>query len=137
MIVSFAAGAASDAVARIVADGLSRVAGKEVIVINQPGANGQVAINRARTQPADGRTLLFLPLSIIVDQAIKRDPRIDVTKDILPIARVIDAPLGLFVSKQTPVNSVQELIEHAKKIRASSMQQRAGWVLSPTSTPKS
>ena len=115
LIVPFGPGAATDTAARIVAEGLARQLGQPVVVVNRPGANGQIAIRSAQGLPADGYTLLFLANGVVIDQVIKKNAGFDVRKDITPVARVVQAPLGLFSSNHLPVNSVKELIDYAKK----------------------
>lgn len=115
LIIPYGAGAATDAFARIVADGLSRQTGQPVTAINRPGANGMIAVRAALASPADGYTLLILANGIVVEQVLKKNVEFDIRKDLVAVARAAQAPLGLFVNNELPVNSVKELIEYAKK----------------------
>lgn len=114
LIIPFSAGAATDAFARIVADGISRQTGQPVVAINKAGANGMIAVRAALASPADGYTLLILANGIVIEQVLRPNTGFDVRKDLIPVARAVQAPLGLFVSNALPVTSVKELIEYAK-----------------------
>src|SRR5205085_1037410 len=67
IVVTFAAGGASDIVARTISDPLSRALGQPVIVDNKPGAGGTIGGLDVVRSPADGYTLMLsnsTPLSI-------------------------------------------------------------------------
>ncbi|MDR7093220.1 Bug family tripartite tricarboxylate transporter substrate binding protein [Hydrogenophaga laconesensis] len=59
IIVPFAPGGASDAIARPVALAMSQVLGQPVVVENKPGAAGNIALVQVARSPADGYTLLL------------------------------------------------------------------------------
>src|SRR5580692_12636873 len=63
IIVDTAPGAAPDVDARLVAEGLSKVWGQQVIIINRPGANGSIAARAASDLVPDGYTLFMPALS--------------------------------------------------------------------------
>jgi len=66
-IISDAApGATPDVDARFVADALGKIWGKQVIVVNHPGANGSVGARAAADAPPDGYTLYMPVLSTFV-----------------------------------------------------------------------
>src|SRR5688572_22104145 len=114
MIVPYAAGSSTDAFARVIADGLSRVTGQPVTPVNRPGANGMIAARSLLTTPADGYTFAILANGILNDQVLKKSPDFDVRTDLMPVARAVEAPMGLFISNTLPVNSVKELVAYAK-----------------------
>jgi tripartite-type tricarboxylate transporter receptor subunit TctC len=115
LIIPYGAGAATDAFARIVADGLSRQLGQPIIAINRPGANQMIAVRAAQSAAPDGYTVLMLASGVVIEQVLKKDSNFDIRKDLIPVARAAQAPLGLFVSSGLPVSSVKELVEYAKK----------------------
>ena len=59
LVVPTAAGGANDAMARIIAQGLSVKLGQSVIVDNKAGANGAIAAEFVARAAADGHTILF------------------------------------------------------------------------------
>jgi tripartite-type tricarboxylate transporter receptor subunit TctC len=66
IIVDTAPGAAPDVDARFVAEGLSKVWGQQVVIINRPGANGSIAARAATEVVLDGYTLFMPALSTFV-----------------------------------------------------------------------
>ena len=115
LYIPFGAGAATDAFARIIGDGISRLSGQPVVASNRPGANGLIAARAAMLLPADGHTLLILANGIVIEQVLKKLTDFDVRKDLIPVARASQAPLGLFASNSLPANTVKEFIDYAKK----------------------
>ena len=57
IVTSVGAGAAPDVISRLFADHLTRLWGQQVIVVNQPGGAGAVAIKAVAPGPPDGHTL--------------------------------------------------------------------------------
>ena len=60
LVVSFGPGGGYDAYARMIAPYLSRALGASVVVENQPGAGGLVALNRIYTAPPDGLIMMIV-----------------------------------------------------------------------------
>jgi tripartite-type tricarboxylate transporter receptor subunit TctC len=116
LIVPTGAGAATDIMARLLADGIGRGLGQPVVVENIPGASGIVAHQAvARAQP-DGNTLLFtntsgLAVNLISFKQLSYDP----TRDFTAVAMVCSlGPQMLSVNAELPVQSVAELVAYAK-----------------------
>ena len=59
LIVGFAAGGGADALTRIIAEGLSKQLGQQVVVENRPGADGVLAAQAVSSARPDGYTLLM------------------------------------------------------------------------------
>jgi tripartite-type tricarboxylate transporter receptor subunit TctC len=67
IVVTFAAGGASDIVARVIGEQLAKKLGQPVIVDNRPGAGGSVGGTAVAQSPPDGTTLMLsnsTPISI-------------------------------------------------------------------------
>ncbi|WP_395025117.1 Bug family tripartite tricarboxylate transporter substrate binding protein [Comamonas odontotermitis] len=115
MIVPFAAGSGTDAVARAVGQKLGERLGQPVIVDNRAGANGQIAAAAVLKAKPDGQTLFMTTnTSHSANPWLVKNLKYDPIKDFTPIARVGELPFALAVNVDSPAKSVQELIDYAK-----------------------
>ena len=113
LIVGFPPGGGSDALARIVAAGLTERFGQQMLVDNKAGANTIVATQYVQSQPADGYTLLFVSASFAINPSIYK-LTYNIEKDFTPVSIVAIVPLLLITPPNLPVNSVKDLIAMAK-----------------------
>ncbi|CDS54817.1 Putative exported protein clustered with Gamma-glutamyltranspeptidase [Polaromonas sp. CG9_12] len=116
LVVPFPAGGATDLVARVIAQRVSRDMGQQVIVDNKAGAGGTIGAAEAAKAVADGYTLLLTTSSThaISPHLMPRLPY-DALKDFTPIAHLADAASVVLVTPSLPVKTVAELIDYAKK----------------------
>src|SRR5262249_29770814 len=114
MIVSTPAGTGPDVIARIVADHLTRLWGQQVVILNQPGANGAIAMRAAATSAPDGYTLFLSVFSNYITLPEWKLP-FDAARDFVPIGFVSEQPMLVGVTPALGVNSLPELIAVAKK----------------------
>jgi len=116
LVVPFPAGGATDLVARVIAQRVSKDTGQQVIVDNKAGAGGTIGTAEAAKAAADGYTLLLTTSSThaISPHLMPRLPY-DAVKDFTPIAHLVDAASIVLVTQSLPVKTVAELIDHAKK----------------------
>lgn len=119
LIVPTGPGAATDIMARLLADGVGRGLGQPVVVENMPGASGLVAHQAAARAEPDGHTLLFtntsgMAINLISFKQLPYDP----TRDFTPVAMICSlGPQMLSVNSALPVNTVPELTAYAKANR--------------------
>jgi tripartite-type tricarboxylate transporter receptor subunit TctC len=113
IVVPFAAGGATDFVARFLADRLTRRTGQPFIVDNRVGAGGMIGIQSVFTSPPDGYTLLVASGSYAVNPAVMKLPY-DSVRDAAPVVNVTFGPVGFVVHPSLPVNTLGELIAHLK-----------------------
>ena len=114
MIVGFAAGGATDATARMVAQKLSEHLGQPVVVENRTGAGGSIATERVAKSPADGYTLLLMPASGPIDSVLRAKLPYDLERDFAPVSLVVIGPYVLVVHPSVPARNVKELIALAR-----------------------
>src|SRR5918993_5256810 len=114
-IVPFAAGSATDALARIVGEHASKTLGQPVIVENMAGASGVVAAqNVARAQP-DGYTVLISTNTTHgANQSLLKTVPYDAVNDFEPVTKLGTITLALNANTAVPASNVRELIAHAK-----------------------
>lgn len=103
-----------DAIARIVAEGMSRELGQPVIVDNQPGGRQIPGTRSVATARPDGYTLLTAGMSFTVNAALYDNLPYDPVKDLTPVGIVGDSPLLVVASSNFPANNIKELIALAK-----------------------
>ena len=115
LIVPFAAGSGTDAVARAVGQKLGERLKQPVIVDNRAGASAQIAAGLAAKAKPDGYTLFMTTnTSHSANPWLFKSLKYDPIKDFAPIARVGELPFALVVNPKLPVKNVQELIDYAK-----------------------
>ena len=114
LIVPLPAGGPTDAVARSVADALSRSLGKPIVVENKPGADGAIGAKAAITAPADGYTLLFGIGSLVAVPYLQNPPPYDARKDLNPVSTIGRFPFVLSVHPSVPAATISEFIAYAK-----------------------
>lgn len=117
IIIGFAAGGNGDIIARLLAEELRPVLGRNVIVENKPGAGGRLAAQTLKAAPADGNSYMLAPDSWAIFPTIlntEAQLRYKLKSDFSPVARIVSYPLGLFVSESAGVNTLKEYVEKAK-----------------------
>jgi tripartite-type tricarboxylate transporter receptor subunit TctC len=115
LLVGFAPGTGADIIARLVADKLSEVLGKPVIVENVTGAAGHLADDRVAKAEPDGHTLVMAANSaIVMGPAMFEKMTYDPIKDLAPITQVYRYPNVLCVHKSVHADNVQELVALAR-----------------------
>ena len=113
MIVPFPAGQATDIVARMLAEGLSRTWGQQVVVENRLGVPGMMAGKEAA---ADGYTLTFGSSgTLAVNPAVYSKLTYDTNRDFVMINGAGIIPMVIVASSATSFNSLKDLVDAAKK----------------------
>lgn len=115
LVVPFPPGGPTDAMARRLAEGLSKQLGQNVVVENRAGAGGNIGADYVAKAAPDGYTVLFgtsgpLAINIGLYKKLTYDPR----TSFAPIVRIGHLPNILVVHPSLPVKNVQELIAYAK-----------------------
>lgn len=114
IVVGFSSGAATDSVARMLAQKFNDSWGAQVVVENVPGVGGNVAGSRVAKAAPDGYTLgLFIEQQMVVNPSLYTMP-FDPVKDFAPISKVAATSLMLSVNNSVPAKNVRELVALAK-----------------------
>ena len=115
IIVPFAAGAGTDAVARFTALKLEAQLKQPVIVENRAGASGAIGTQFVANAAADGYTLLFVasPFTTVA-AATPAVANYDPIKQFAPIALIAAGPLVWIANAQAPFTSMREMIAFAQ-----------------------
>jgi tripartite-type tricarboxylate transporter receptor subunit TctC len=110
LVVPFPAGGPTDAIGRIVADGLGTAFGKTVIVENVPGATGSIGSGKVARAQADGYTLILGTVATHVFNGAAYELKYNVVSDFEPISLVAFDPQIIAVRKSLPVSDLPQLI---------------------------
>ena len=118
MLVGFAPGGSVDSVARIIAQKLG-AAGWNVVVENRTGASGLIAMEQLARSKPDGYTLMMGSVGnlAILPSAMHRN-KLDPLRDFTPVAEVGSAPLVFLVPPDSPIHSIKDVIDMARKSQA-------------------
>jgi tripartite-type tricarboxylate transporter receptor subunit TctC len=115
IVLGLAAGGASDAQARFVANKLGEVLQTPVIVENRPGASFILATEEVIRAAPDGYTMMYAPSSVVAQNPqTLAQVRYDPFKDLTPISLGARGPLVLTVHASVPARTVQELVAYIK-----------------------
>ena len=114
-VVPYAAGGATDLIARTIGEKLSASLGQPVVVDNRPGAATLLGAQLVAKAEPDGHTLLMATsTTLAINASLYSKLPYDPVKDFAPISLVIQHPFVLLVNPGVPAQSVKELVALAK-----------------------
>jgi tripartite-type tricarboxylate transporter receptor subunit TctC len=115
MVVPFPAGGGSDLGARRLAERLGNAWKQPVVVQNVAGGAGNVAAATVAGSEADGYTVFFVSLPILVTNPVLYSKLpFDADRDFAPVILLAETPHVLLVGASSPAASLREFIAHAK-----------------------
>ena len=115
-IVPFPPGAATDAIARLVRDGMSEILGQTVVIDNRGGAGGTTGSALVASAAPDGYTLLLpASASLTMNPFMQKNYPFDPRTGLSAISFVAESTLFLCVHPSLPVKNVAEFIAFAKQ----------------------
>jgi tripartite-type tricarboxylate transporter receptor subunit TctC len=114
MIVPFAPGGNTDIIVRIVAPGMSKALGQQIIIDNRGGAGSMLGTDMAAKSPPDGYTLLMVSAAHVINPAMVKKLPFDPVKSFAAISKVADVPSAIVVHPSLPVKNAKQLIALAK-----------------------
>jgi tripartite-type tricarboxylate transporter receptor subunit TctC len=115
VIIPFAGGSASDVVSRIMLDKMSKSMGQPLVVENRPGAGGNTGTALAAKAKPDGYTIVGSGSGpFAANKTLYKDLGYDPQTDFEVISPFAYFNIVIVVSAKLPVNSLKELIDHAK-----------------------
>jgi tripartite-type tricarboxylate transporter receptor subunit TctC len=116
LIVPYAPGGSTDALARLIGQKLSDKVGQQIIVDNRTGANGNIGTEIVAKAQADDYTLLMaFDATMVINPSAYGKLPFDPIKDFAPITKVAALPLILVAHPTFPANDTKELIAYAKQ----------------------
>ena len=114
LLVGSAAGGSNDIFARAIGKHLQTALGVAMVVENKPAAGGILANALLAKAPADGHTLVVLSSTFTTGAAIRTNLPYDAQTSFAPVAMLAKGPLLITVGKQTPFQTLEDLVVFAK-----------------------
>jgi tripartite-type tricarboxylate transporter receptor subunit TctC len=111
LIVPFPPGGGVDTEGRVIAQKLSDALGKQVIVVNKPGAGSVIGVRDAAKAAPDGYTLLML----VTGASLPANTGYDFEKDFTPIGLIASIPIVIMANPSVPVKTMADIVALAKK----------------------
>src|SRR5256885_8551558 len=128
VIVPFPPGGASDVVARIVTDQMSRTLGQPIIIENVSGAGGTVGSGRAAAADPDGYTLLAAAMgSHVAAPVLTPNVKYDPVADFVPIGFTAHSPAVVLARKDFPAKDFAEFVAMLRQ-QGSALKQAHGGI---------
>jgi len=114
IIVGLPAGSSTDIHARLIGQWLSDRLGQPFVVDNRPGATGNIGTEAVVKALPDGYTLLWCNSSNAINETLYDNLKFIFTRDIAPVASIVQVPLVMEVNLSVPAMTVHEFIAYAK-----------------------
>lgn len=114
ILVGYSAGGGVDAMARLLATGLGKVLGQQVIVENKAGASGMIAADLVSKAPADGQTVLLGETGLLITRLLRPNAGIDPLRALRPVAGLFVSPLVIVANKDLPITDPKSLVAELK-----------------------
>jgi tripartite-type tricarboxylate transporter receptor subunit TctC len=113
LIVGFAPGGGTDIAARTVARFLEPRLGQPVVVVNRPGAAGELGYTATARAAPDGYTFGMTNTPNLVTLPIERRTHYRFS-DLAMVANLVDDPGGLWVRADSPFRTVRDVVKYAR-----------------------
>jgi tripartite-type tricarboxylate transporter receptor subunit TctC len=115
VIIGFAAGGATDIMARLLSKHLGeRLGGQPFVVENRPGAGTLLAAEAVARAAPDGYTLMYASSSTVITPLINRSSTLDVPRDFAAVAIAQASPMILVANNEFPARTIPEIVAMAK-----------------------
>jgi tripartite-type tricarboxylate transporter receptor subunit TctC len=118
LIVTAAAGAATDVLSRKIAQIVHEQSGANLVVENIAGASGSIGLQMVQRAAPDGYTLaVALPDSVTTYPMSRNPPPYDVEKDLTPIAQIGETNYAIIVNGKDKASTLKEFIAESKNAK--------------------
>ena len=113
VIVAFKAGSGTDTGARILSSVAEKYVGKTLVIVNKEGADGKIGYTELSNSKPDGQTIGFINLPTFNSLALEPNTVFS-SETIVPIANHLSEPSVLVVRKDSPFETLEDLIDYCK-----------------------
>ena len=115
IVVPFAPGAGTDAMARLIAQKLGETMNATFVVDNRAGASGAIGTQYVAQSPADGYTLLLVASPFTTVAASLPSANYDPLRQFTPVGMIASGPLVWAANTRLPANTMKELVTLARQ----------------------
>jgi tripartite-type tricarboxylate transporter receptor subunit TctC len=115
VIIGYPAGGPTDFGGRLLQDPLGRLWGQPIVIENRAGASQIIASEVVARAPADGYTLFLAASTHASNAAVYARLPYDTLNDFTPIVNLYASPTVLFVGRNSPLRSAEELVAAARR----------------------
>jgi tripartite-type tricarboxylate transporter receptor subunit TctC len=113
LVVGYAAGGATDVIARLIAIKLGEQMGQTFLVDNRAGANSNVGADIVAHAPPDGLTLYLFTIANTINASLYDKLNFDAQKDFEPVGLIARVPNILVVNPKLPIKTVADYVKFA------------------------
>ena len=115
IVMGFGPGGLGDIAGRAIGEVMSKAIGQPVIIENMPGAGGATAALAVARAAPDGHSMLWVSSQNAIAPSMFKALPYDWSRDFTPIGPMASFDFVLFVHKDSPLKTVRDVIEAAKK----------------------
>lgn len=114
LVIPFGPGGIADITARIVGDLLGKKLGKQIVIMNQPGAGGSVAARVALNGEPDGYTLALLSNGTAISVPLFKNLQFDPVADFVPVSSLAYFDFVFVTKADSKFKSLKDILEAAR-----------------------
>jgi tripartite-type tricarboxylate transporter receptor subunit TctC len=116
LVVPWAPGGTTDVIGRVLSEPLAKALGQPVVIDNRAGAGGNIGTGIAVREKPDGTTLILVTSTTqAINPHLYAKLPFDPAKDFTPVVHIGSVPNILVVAPKSPIKSVADLLERARK----------------------
>lgn len=114
IVCASGAGGAVDVTTRIITDHMQKTLGQSIVIQNEAGAGGTLAMNQTVKAQPDGYTLLTIGPAVSTIKELFPNATVDPVRDLQPVTIIGQTPMVLVTHKDVPGNDYKSLLAYIK-----------------------
>ena len=114
IVCASGAGGAVDVTTRIITDHMQKTLGQNIVIQNEAGAGGTLAMNQVMKAQPDGYTLLTIGPAVGTIKELFPNATVDPARDLQPVSIIGQTPMVLVTHKDVPGDDYKSLLAYIK-----------------------
>ncbi|WP_233238824.1 tripartite tricarboxylate transporter substrate binding protein [Bordetella sp. LUAb4] len=114
IVVGYPPGGGADSLARLLAKTMTKKLGSRVIVVNRPGAAGNIGAEAVARATADGYTLFLGARPNTIHKVMYASLAFDFNEDLVPVSLIATTPNVIVASRHSPIRNLEQMLEVAE-----------------------